>query len=426
MQVEIDSVDSNKCVVNVNFLPQDVEAEATEIARQMQPKATVKGFRQGTAPLPIIRNFYRKQILREVSQRLIQKGASDSLREKKLKNITNPELLEEYRMTDTNKKDHLGKFNIDGSFTFAMSVELPPEIDVKNYLDVKVDGDIEDFDSWFEKKIFNEQSLYGDKGPSGDLAKVGDELIVDFCGFLGEEALDAVENQRLIIGSGMYMGDFEAAFVGKVPNEEFEVSVQFPDDYNEEPIRGKEVRFTCKVHEVNAIVPHELNDDFAQLLSHADLDQMMKDYKITWEKDVEEPARAALFSRIMEQVAESNPFDLPKPWVDAEIDKRIKQMGMGDLVNQPDAINALRGLCENSVRYAYLLDKIYEKETSIHLGSEEFLELANEEAKKVEITGTELIEKLKREGSYEAFVSFHEQRKAMNFLVDNVIESRSK
>lgn len=429
MQVDIEDSDNNKCIVRVNFPKTEVELETTSVAQIIQPKANVKGFRPGTAPLHIIKSFYRKPILREVSQRLVYRGTSDSLREKQLKNVSNPELLEEFRVNDQTKKDHIGTFNLDGSFSFAVSVELPPDVDVKDYLGVEVEVDTDTFDSWFEKKMLDAQLMYGDKQAAEDLSKTGDELIVDFHGFVGGEPLDngGVESQRLVIGDGTYLEAFDAAFVGRKAGEEFSVTVKFPEDYNEEALRGKEVDFNCKVHEVNTIVPHELNDDLAQLLSYSNLEELVNDHKQIWQRDFYEPMRAGIFAKLMEKVAECNPFDLPEAWVNAEIEKRFQQIGVGNLANQPEAFNALKGLCEKSVRYAYLMDKIYEKETDIHLSSDEFLAIAEEEAQKMSISGTELVEKLKREGTYEGFVSFHEQKKVMNFLVDNaVLNSKEK
>jgi trigger factor len=154
MQVQTKKIGDNMCEIHIVMNKIDVDNEVESIAQQMQPQAQVKGFRKGQAPVSLIKSQYIKQIRQEVSTRLLYSGTSDALKNRELRNISNPELLIEYRPQE--KKPYVGKFNLDGSFEFAVSVELPPEISVSGYKGVEVEAVPEDSGS--KQKYVNNKS----------------------------------------------------------------------------------------------------------------------------------------------------------------------------------------------------------------------------------------------------------------------------
>ncbi len=94
----------------------------------------------------------------------------------------------------------------------------------------------------------------------------GDEIVLDYAGFCGEEQFQGgtAENQTLVLGSGMFIPGFEEQLLDKVPGEEVTVKVTFPEQYHSEALAGKEARFECKIKEIRVKTEYQLDDTFAQ------------------------------------------------------------------------------------------------------------------------------------------------------------------
>ena len=65
-------------------------------------------------------------------------------------------------------------------------------------------------------------------------AQLGDEVVLDYRGFDGDEQFEggSAENQTLVPGSGMFIPGFEEQLVDKIPDEPVTVYVTFPTDYH--------------------------------------------------------------------------------------------------------------------------------------------------------------------------------------------------
>ena len=72
----------------------------------------------------------------------------------------------------------------------------------------------------------------------GRPAQLGDEVVLDYAGFCGDEqfAGGTAENQTLTLGSGMFIPGFEEQLVGKDVGEEVTVRVTFPEQYHSEAL----------------------------------------------------------------------------------------------------------------------------------------------------------------------------------------------
>lgn len=422
MKIEINEAEENTVKVDIKIPKSEVDQVINEVATQFQPRVKVKGYREGKVPLNIVKMQFSREVLGEATTRLVYKGTGEALKDKKLRNVSNPVLTEEFR--PTKEKQYVGKLHLDGSLSFSVTVDLPPDIDVTDYIGVEIEVDAKDFESWFKKQLKQQQMLYGEKKLVERPAKVGDELVVDFEGFLeGDKPMEGgkEEGYRLLIGEENFLKDFEDSFIGRSPGEKFEVDVKFPEHYPQEELAGEIVKFKCELHEVCEMVPHELNDDLAMMLAYESVDAMTEAYKEMWEQQFAEPMRAQIFGAIMDQLLAQHEFDVPQAWIDNETNNTIKRLSLQNLDQEP-AIDSIKQMSERTVKIAYLLDKIYEKEEDIHLGVDEFKQIAEDEAKRQGIKdGATLIEKIKSSGQYEAFVTYHEQQKTLNFLIENAV-----
>ena len=97
-------------------------------------------------------------------------------------------------------------------------------------------------------------------------AQLGDEVVLDYAGFCGEEqfAGGTARNQSLTLGSGMFIPGFEDQLVGAQIGQEVRVNVTFPEQYHSDALAGKEAVFICTIHEIRKTSQYELDDTFAK------------------------------------------------------------------------------------------------------------------------------------------------------------------
>ena len=108
-------------------------------------------------------------------------------------------------------------------------------------------------------------------------AQLGDEVVLDYAGFCGDEqfAGGTAQNQTLTLGSGMFIPGFEEQLVGAQVGQEVRVNVTFPEQYHSDALAGKDAVFICTIHEIRQTSQYELDDTFAKEVGQCDtLEQM--------------------------------------------------------------------------------------------------------------------------------------------------------
>ena len=97
-------------------------------------------------------------------------------------------------------------------------------------------------------------------------AQNGDEVIIDYAGFVGDFQFPGgtAEMQPLTLGSGMFIPGFEEQLVGANVGDKVDVKVTFPEVYHSAELAGKEAVFHCTVHAIQTKEVPELNDEFAK------------------------------------------------------------------------------------------------------------------------------------------------------------------
>ena len=173
----------------------------------------------------------------------------------------------------------------------------------------------------------------------GRSAQNGDEVIIDYAGFVGDFQFPGgtAERQPLTLGSGMFIPGFEEQLVGANVGDKVDVKVTFPAQYHAEELAGKEAVFHCTVHAIqNKEVP-ELNDDFAkQFTGIASLEDMKAQLKVQLQQYADQyaqnKARDALLKELVKQV-EDVTFDEAevKVEIDIAVDgfaRQLQQRGM--------------------------------------------------------------------------------------------------
>ena len=141
-------------------------------------------------------------------------------------------------------------------------------------------------------------------------AEMGDWVNIDFTGYMDGVAFDngSAQAQDLQLGSGSYIGasgdyaGFEDQIAGHQTGEEFDITVQFPENYTEE-MAGKVADFHIVLNEIYTENVPELTDEWVQ--SNSEDSENVDQYRKEVRKQLEEQAEASVQSQLRSLVQEA-------------------------------------------------------------------------------------------------------------------------
>lgn len=297
--------------VNGLITATELQNAADEILTEYGKKAKMPGFRPGHIPLSILRQKYNASAISEAIDKLINRDMNDYVAEKKI------------RLAGAPKVDLAGwEIGKDAEYTLDFDI-LPtlPEIDLEKFTVTKKTAKLEE--SEVEKSLENirKSRSVAEKQSDDYVAKNGDTAVIDFKGFVGDEAFEggAAEKHHLILGSGAFIPGFEDQVIGHKAGDEFDVNVKFPSDYHATNLAGKDARFAVKVHEVRQHKLPELNDELAKSIGHESVEKLREHIRTILNEQYEEASKREMRNELLDVLADKVKLDLPETLVDQEL-----------------------------------------------------------------------------------------------------------
>ena len=213
----------------------------------------------------------------------------------------------------------------------------------------------------------------------GRPTQLGDEVVLDYAGFCGDEQFvgGTAENQTLVLGSGMFIPGFEEQLVGKDVGDEVTVKVTFPEQYHSDALAGKEARFECKIHQIRTKTAYELDDTFAKEVGGCDtFEEMHRKLGESLQAYSDERGEMDLQDRLLRQAAATLDVNITDEQLEAAVENQMQtlqaqlsqqglnlEMYCSFMNTTPDALRAdARPAAENAIRSQAAIDRIVELE----------------------------------------------------------------
>lgn len=233
-----------------------IEKGLTQAFNKVKKNLNVPGFRKGKVSRTVFNRMYGEEALYEDALNAVLPEAYEAaVLEAGIEPVAQPKIDVE-------------SMNKGEDWVITAEVTVKPEVKLGEYKNLTVSKqDREVTDEDVEARLKREQESQAELVIKEDAAaENGDTVVIDFEGFLGDEAFEGGkgENYSLELGSNSFIPGFEDQLVGKKAGEEVEVNVTFPEDYQAEDLAGKEAVFKVTVHEVKAKELPELDDEFAK------------------------------------------------------------------------------------------------------------------------------------------------------------------
>jgi trigger factor len=216
-------------------------------------------------------------------------------------------------------------------------------------------------------------------------------LVVEFVGRTDGKAFEGgtSKNSFVEIGANRFIAGFEDQLIGAAVGDTVMVKVQFPDDYGNKDVAGKNAVFEVKVKEIRQVELPALDDEFARKMGEADLGALKAKTREVIQRSHDRISRLRVKRQLLDKLAESHDFPVPPGMVDAEFNAIWRQIEQAKTTNRLDPEDAgksddqlkteYRGIATRRVRLGLLLSEVGQR-NNIVVSQEELSRAAVSEA----------------------------------------------
>ena len=298
-------------------------AEAQDAAlKRLATRVKLDGFRPGKAPVAMIKARLGKQaIYDEATDQILQKRYADIMKKAEVAPIAQPTLN-----IDSVDNDNL---------KITILCPVKPEVELGEYKGLEVKkGRVTVAKKDIEAQVENYRHQFADltTKENGEVAK-GDTVVMDFEGFIDGEAFEGgkAENHSLEIGSGQFIPGFEDQMIGMTCENEKDVVVTFPEDYQATELAGKEATFKVTVHEIKEKTLPEADDELAKDVNIdgvETLDQLKDHIKTQLKSQKETEVENKFFSDLTSALIECCKVEDSEALLNSELDTMLREVEM--------------------------------------------------------------------------------------------------
>ncbi len=322
MKSQIKSISDTEQELELCLETSEFQPELDKQYRDAQKKANLKGFRQGKAPISIIKRLLGGQIQTQVVEKLASENFEKISKDKNIK------IIGQARISDF-------KLDENQSLTIYLSFEVQPEFDLKPYDTYefkKINYQITDDD--VEKELKGLLRNYAEISVVDEPATKTDVVVASLqkCDEQGIAIVgENLENQTFNLEYLKDDSPFFSALVDSKKGDERRVVVE---DENPETKETTKTHYNVIVQEVKQVSLPEFNDDYADKLSQGKLKttaEFKEDLKNQIESHYAKKSDEDLFDSIADKFTEDNVFPLPLSLVDSYenllVENAKKQVG---------------------------------------------------------------------------------------------------
>src|SRR5919112_5873395 len=430
MTANVTKLEENKVRLDIEVTPETVRQGVEAKIRELGQQVRVPGFRPGKAPRRVIENrLGRDYIYMEALQEQLPGWYSQAVFETDVRPIERPEIHFDELLDE------------EEGFKFSATVAVRPEASLGDYKGVEVPRDaVEVPDEQVDEQLEQMRGQFATLAAvEGRPVQDGDFVIIDFRGerMTTGEPLEGgeAEDYMLEVGRGELLPDFEENLIGMKPGERKQFGLTFPMDYAEESLRGQSVLFHVHVKEIKTRDLPPLDDEFAKEASEFEtLEELRSAVREQLEEAAERRADGEFRTRVLDAVAEGAQVEVPDAMVEEKVDemlgsfeRSLQAQGMepGQYyqlagTSAEDVKERVRPDAADSVRKELALDAVVAAE-GIEADEHEVMHQIEHLAEDSDRDPQEIVEVMRKNGSYALLQEEISRSQALDFLVENAV-----
>ncbi len=373
MEFNVQKVDEANAVITATIQKALIDANTDKIAKEAAKTMDVQGFRKGKVPAHIVKARYGEKLVQDAEGEAIRDLLSDGLTEL---NIAHDDVIGEPAIAKYDKQEN-GDIEVEVKIACKPAIELGdyktlvPEVNNQEVAEEEITSRLEEM---------AKSSAPLEKIKRKRMVRDGDFALIDFEGFVDGVAFDGGKGEKypLEIGSNSFIPGFEEQIIGMKYEDEKDVTVTFPEEYQSKDLAGKEAVFKVKLHEIQEKAAGEINDEFAQKMLPGQEDVTVDTLKEKLKEQMANEAKGKYYREelkpaFLDLLVKELTFALPASVVDQEINyalnNKVREMSEDEIKGlQEDASKVesmreeLREDAENSVKATFIVDALAKAE----------------------------------------------------------------
>lgn len=324
MNIKIEDINDTRKKLLVSVGADEVEKEHDELVKEFAKAVRLPGFRPGRAPLPLVAKRFSKEISDELTKKVFSTSYRKALEETKVKPFSVIEV-----------SDQSIARGQENEFSFVLDVR--PDFNLPEYKGLPVAKASEEATGEDIDRVLEEI-----RGQRADFKKVerearkGDYVKLSYEGKMDGKPIAEIVPEKPIFGTQSATWEEVGAEQSAVPGlagaleglkvgEKKEVPVQFPEDLDDEVLRGKSATYEVEIFEVREKELPELNDEFLKSLGASSLEELRERVKEDVERQKKQESRQNQRQQITEALANSLEIPVPESAVERETDSILRQ-----------------------------------------------------------------------------------------------------
>ena len=371
--------EDGKVVIAFSATKEEFAKGLDQAFKRAVKRVNAPGFRKGKLPRAVFNKMYGEEALFQDAVDFVLPAAyTKAIDELEVSPLAMPDI-------------DVKEISKEEGVKFEAVITVKPNVELGEYKNLGLEKDsVEVTDADVEERLDSLLSRQAEWQIKEGESKKGDIVVIDFKGFIGDEAFEGGEAKgyELELGSGSFIPGFEEQLEGKVAPVDTVVNVTFPENYQVADLAGKEAKFEVTVHDVKEKVLPELTDEFVKEFSK-EAASTVAEYKEKLKEEIklekENLAEKSYSDKVISTAVENAKVSVPEKLVEQEVNSMFEQF-TGNLSRQGlsfDLYEQFTGKGEADLKAEMKSDAENKIKTSFVLG-----EIA--EVEKVEVTEADI------------------------------------
>lgn len=326
--------------VPVEAIHKEYDKEFNKISKN----AKIDGFRQGKAPLDLVKKKYYDTAKQNVLEQIVKDFYLKAIDELELRPVDHP-------------KFDFEAFNDNEPFEFKAIVDLYPTVELGEYKGIEVEEDqvtVADEDVTAEIDAVREKQVELELRGDDEAAQKGDQVSIKIKKLDGtnKDSEEGFFDMDVVAGKSGSNLEFDDYVEGLKKGDSKEIELKYPDDYRIEGLRGEASSYIIKVGDINKRNFPELTDEFVKSLGEFEtVAELTDNTRETLEKYTSERSRSEAKSMVLNKVIEKSNYEIPKSLMEQEKKGIIARLGqrMNMQIDDPKMLAAMMGMKEDSL-----------------------------------------------------------------------------
>ncbi len=320
MDYKVTPAEKSTVKIEIGFTPEEWENANNEAYRKNRSRYAVNGFRKGKVPKHVLELYYGKGLFFEDALNQLFGEHYGAILGKEEKNFT-PVGEPSVSLAEDFSEEHVA---------LVATVPVKPEVTVGKYKGIKIrkyEYNVTDAD--VDRDIENTRERTAESVDVSDRpAALGDTVNIDFEGKTDGVAFEGgtAQGYDLTLGSGQFIPGFEESVAGMTLGETRDINVTFPEDYQQETLKGKPAVFTVTLHKITGKKLAPLDDEFAKKMGSETLEAYRAKVRERLERNAAARGLNETENSILTEIAKEASAEIPEAMIERQEDAAMQRM----------------------------------------------------------------------------------------------------